>query len=78
MPTCNIDAKGKRFRLLSGWVISILSLILLVICLVWDAEQTPWWLWAIILGALASGGFQIYEGWAGWCAVRAMGFKTPF
>ena len=26
---------------------------------------------------LVGGGFMIFEGWAGWCAVRALGFKTP-
>ena len=27
-------------------------------------------------GCLIGGGFAVFEGWAGWCAVRALGFKT--
>ena len=34
--------------------------------------------WSLIAGlcCLAGGTFMIFEGAAGWCAVRAMGFKT--
>jgi hypothetical protein len=36
--------------------------------------------WGLLLGGvalLAGGFFQIYEAHKGWCAIRAMGFKTP-
>ena len=29
------------------------------------------------IALLGSGAFMTFEGWSGWCAVRAMGFKTP-
>jgi len=32
--------------------------------------------WALGAIALAGGAFAIFEGTIGWCAARAMGFKT--
>ncbi len=34
--------------------------------------------WSVIAGlsTIAGGAFMIFEGASGWCAVRAMGFKT--
>lgn len=63
---CNIDARGKAARLISG----ILTCIFAVVA---------WWLWGWIVGVvlLVFGAFQIFEARAGWCVVRAMGFKTP-
>jgi hypothetical protein len=36
-----------------------------------------WWMWLVAGFAAAGGVFQVYEGWAGWCVVRAMGIRTP-
>ncbi|HET9929795.1 MAG TPA: hypothetical protein VFQ35_03875 [Polyangiaceae bacterium] len=33
--------------------------------------------WTATLGLLASGAFAIFEARKGWCAVRALGIKTP-
>ena len=35
--------------------------------------------WALYAGiaAVLGGAFMVFEGVNGWCAVRAMGFKTP-
>lgn len=33
--------------------------------------------WYAVAAAVAGGAFAIYEARAGWCVVRAMGFKTP-
>ena len=38
--------------------------------------ESAWW-WVPIVVLLLGGGFGVYEGRTGWCAVRAMGFKTP-
>ena len=67
---CNIDARGKAVRLIMGIVLTIAAFILLMV----GSGET----WAIITGisCLAGGGFTIFEGAAGWCAVRAMGFRT--
>jgi len=29
-------------------------------------------------GAIASGAFAVFEAIKGWCAIRAMGIRTPF
>ena len=34
--------------------------------------------WVAAIFLILSGGFSIFEGWAGWCVVRAMGVKTRF
>ena len=71
---CNIDAKGKFARLCSGIIVLIAGILLM---LLWARGSGEIWKW--ILGALvvAGGLFQIFEAWAGWCVMRAMGFKTP-
>lgn len=72
---CNIDSRGKSFRLISGIVVTLLGLVLLGIIIA--GVRTGWVFWAVALAVLVSGLFQIYEGWSGWCVLRAMGFKTP-
>ncbi|RPG13407.1 MAG: hypothetical protein CBC32_002170 [Proteobacteria bacterium TMED72] len=68
---CNIDARGKAIRLLSGLCCLVAGLLTLVFG---GLEGVP-----VIVGAclLIGGGFMAFEGWSGWCVVRAMGFKTP-
>ena len=71
---CNIDAKGKAVRLIAGaaiegtgWTLAILGYLGIL---------PEWSLY--VGGAAALGGFfMIIEGLAGWCALRAMGFRTP-
>jgi hypothetical protein len=67
---CNIDARGKAWRLALGLAMIAAAAI---VCLV--AERS---MFLIVLVAIlfAGGGLAIFEGWAGWCAVRAMGFRT--
>ena len=67
---CNIDARGKAVRLVFGIILALLGGILLLI----GSGET----WSVIAGlsCLGGGGFTIFEGAAGWCVVRAMGFKT--
>lgn len=74
MPTCNIDARGKRARLVCGLLFVAAGVVILLA-------------WALPFGSLAGtiagvscllgGGFAIYEARAGWCALRAMGVRTP-
>lgn len=68
---CNINGKGKAVRLLSGLCFLVAGALTLVFG---GVEGIP-----AIIGAalLIGGGFMVFEGWSGWCAVRAMGFKTP-
>lgn len=74
MPECNIDARGKRVRLVGGLVCSFVGLLFLGLA---GFSVTGVWGWWAGGGLLAGGLFQIYEARAGWCAVRAMGFRTP-
>lgn len=70
---CNIDAKGKAIRLVIG-AISLAAGIVLV-ALWWRGGHEA--LLYIGLGAIVGGAFGIFEGAAGWCIVRALGFRTP-
>lgn len=71
---CNIDAKGKSVRLIGGFINVALGLVLvgLVAAGIWSGPIA----WGCALALPLSGAFMIFEGWAGWCVVRAMGFKT--
>ena len=70
---CNLDAKGKALRLISGMVMTLLGIGLAI---GWAWPTGTWKAWGVTGVVLAFGAFQIFEGWAGWCVVRAMGFKT--
>ena len=72
---CNIDRRGRVLRTTMGVVTDLIGTGLV---LAWALGALPdaWALWAGI-AALLGGGFMIFEGVNGWCAVRAMGFKTP-
>ena len=69
---CNIDARGKRVRLFIGLL--LLGAAILVGIL---AAVRPFPFRWIVAAALGLGGaFSLFEARAGWCAMRAMGFKT--
>ncbi len=70
---CNIDARGKRVRLINGIATVAIGLVLLF------AWALPWQTglaWALTIALLAGGALMIFEAKAGWCLLRAMGFKT--
>ena len=71
---CNIDAKGKAIRLLSGVFFLLVGLGLLLVVVFSMSEIS--WLWMVGVLLVAIGVFQVFEGWAGWCVLRAMGIKT--
>lgn len=75
MLECNIDARGKAVRLLSGLASLAAGLVLLSLTAagVLDGQLVAVAAGAAVLG----GGFAIFEARAGWCALRAMGIKTP-
>ena len=73
---CNIDAKGRKLRGVSGVFCLIAG-----IALIGGALVRRDMFWALSLsGAIISlcGSFQIFESLKGWCVVRAMGFRTPW
>jgi hypothetical protein len=72
---CNIDAQGKKLRLIGGLVCLAAGLAFLVSA---GFRLGPFWpLAGPGLGLLAGGAFQVFEARAGWCALRAMGITTP-
>ena len=73
---CNIDARGRAYRLISGLVVVVIGIIFAVLSSIGVAG--PLWGWIVTVCCLGSGIFMIFEGWAGWCAVRAMGVRTKF
>lgn len=72
---CNIDARGKRVRLIFGLVLIALAIGL---GLVWALPTGGVAAWAVAAACLLSGAFVLYEARSGWCALRALGIRTPF
>lgn len=72
--TCNIDSRGKLARLVYGILLIALGIGLIVF---WAWPQGQVWKWAVGIACIAGGAFAVFEARAGWCVVRAMGFKTP-
>jgi hypothetical protein len=71
---CNIDSRGRVARLIYG---IIMVLAAAVVLLVWALPTGSVWSWVVTASLAAAGAFGMFEARAGWCAVRAMGFKTP-
>ena len=75
MLECNIDARGKAYRLRLGFRLLIIGLIISVTFFMAGVEMGL--LWLAPVGAIAGGAFAMFEGRTGWCVARAIGFKTP-
>lgn len=71
---CNIDAKGKAVRLLAGAAFEGVGLLVGVF---WYFDTLPAWAIYPAIGMVAGGLFMMLEGLSGWCAIRAMGIRTP-
>ncbi|HYE18707.1 MAG TPA: hypothetical protein VEA69_09700 [Tepidisphaeraceae bacterium] len=70
---CNIDSRGKAVRLRNGLILLAAGALVAALW-AWPTGATVAWATA---GAMAVGGaFMVFEGWAGWCVLRAMGIKT--
>ena len=72
---CNIDDVGKAVRLKLGILAVTVGVLISVAFFVLEFSFGIEWI--IPLGLIGGGAFSMYEGWAGWCVVRAIGFKTP-
>lgn len=73
---CNINSRGKVIRLAAGFVLVLSAGV--VALLIAQGSIGGVWPWVAALGLLASGAFAVYEGWSGWCAIRAIGVNTWF
>jgi hypothetical protein len=71
---CNIDSRGKAARLVYGIVVLIAGI---AAAAFWALPGGSVWAWVVSAGLVVAGAFAIFEARAGWCVVRAMGFKTP-
>ena len=72
---CNIGAKGKAARLKMGILGVVFATVLAILVIAGVLSSNLWW---YPVAAITFGGaFSIFEARAGWCVVRAMGFKTP-
>jgi hypothetical protein len=71
--TCNIDARGKRARLIFGLVLVLTAVLLAFVWAMPAGGAVPW---VVVASCGIGGGFVLFEARAGWCAVRAMGFRT--
>jgi hypothetical protein len=72
---CNIDAKGKLIRLVYGVALVVVGGVLMF---AWALRGGGAIGWLLSLIAIAGGAFAIFESRKGWCAIRAMGIRTPF
>ncbi len=71
--TCNIDKRGRRIRAVMG------ALLVLIVVLWFAFAPGASWTVNVFQALLALGGaFAVFEGLVGWCAIRAMGVRTPF
>ena len=75
MLECNIDARGKAARLVGGMAGVAFGLLLALLLM--TETLTLGFGWYAVAGAVIGGAFAIFEARAGWCVIRAMGFKTP-
>ncbi len=71
---CNIDAVGKAARMRMGILAMVFSAVVGSLIILGILESEIWKL--ILVSSIIGGAFTIFEARAGWCVIRAMGFKT--
>jgi len=71
---CNIDAGGKYVRLLIGICAVVFSIPVLMLTVSGLIDTNIGWM--VVASMWAGGIFSIFEGWSGWCIVRALGYRT--
>jgi hypothetical protein len=72
---CNIDQRGRRVRMIWGVMLLVIAAgLVAATALGWIAFG---WGVGLSIAAAAFGGFAIFESRRSWCALRAMGFRTP-
>lgn len=52
-------------------------IIAVVLLFTWTLQSRTTLAWVVTASCAAAGIFGLYEARKGWCAVRAMGFRTP-
>ena len=75
---CNIDSKGRVLRFISG-LLAILGGAIAYLILTLEILPVPESIGTLGVTAMIIGGaFAIFEAKAGWCVVRALGFRTRY
>ena len=72
--SCNIDRRGRLARLIYGIIVALLGVVLVVL---WARDSESVVRWAVSVAVILAGLFAVFEAGAGWCVMRAMGFRTP-
>ncbi len=72
MPKCNIDQSGRVVRFFAGVFMFFSGSFMFMLAL---PGGGLWWR-LFQSGIMLAGIFILFEGVMGWCALRAMGFKT--
>ena len=70
---CNIDGRGRKARLISGVIVDLCGAALIITGAIGGSKLL------LVVGIMLDviGSFMIFEGARGWCALRALGIKTP-
>ena len=75
---CNIDSKGRALRLVAG-LLAILGGAVAYLILMLEIMPVPESIGTLgVLAMFIGGAFAIFEAKAGWCVVRALGFRTRY
>ena len=75
---CNIDSKGRALRLVAG-LLAILGGAVAYLILMLEIMPVPESIRTLgVLAMFIGGAFAIFEAKAGWCVVRALGFRTRY
>ena len=75
---CNIDSKGRALRFFTG-VLAMLGGGLAYLILMMEVIPVPESIGTLgVLAMFIGGAFAIFEAKAGWCVVRALGFRTRY
>ena len=75
---CNIDSKGRAMRLVAG-ILAILGGAVAYVILMLGIMPVPESIGTLgVLAMVFGGAFAIFEAKAGWCVVRALGFRTRY
>ncbi len=72
---CNIGSRGKFVRLASGSLGVLAGIVMSALLFFGGVEIGT--LWVAPASLIGGGAFAIFEGWSGWCVVRALGIWTP-
>jgi hypothetical protein len=70
---CNIDACGRAVRLIYALLLVLAGTLLAVF---WACGAQSVLAWVVSVGLVLGGAFAVFEAGAGWCVLRAMGWRT--